>query len=306
MCADAIDNRSTSNIVRSNEPEHECARMLPLKVPLLTNTMPSAPNSQITITQTACPPSPVLRTPFLAYSTMHTLASLAEDPVLYYRRITSLANNTQNESTRDLFPLHSYCPSRHPSAQAITRATRAVNLAFRSCVHILCPLSPFSAVGAHVHAASLCHSVALPHFYTLVEHCVPSLSDSHRTRYKCKTSDNLPCHPSSDPSDPSYFFAHARITLSATIGFILSRNLSKLTPRLTMCYIAHQCWVHLAHCVLHASPWSDSNGPPALVGDWICSGDLGRRFCCPIWWQAAGVLCSAVAGPNHAGMGIRT
>ena len=47
---------------------------------------------------------------------------------------------------------------------------------------------------------------------------------------------------------------------------------------------------------LHASPWSDSNGPPALVGDQICSGDLGRRFCCPIWWWAAGMLCSAVAG----------
>jgi hypothetical protein len=97
--ADAIDNRSTSNIVRSNEPEHERARTPPLEVPLPTNKTPSAPNSQVT--QTTRPPSPVMRTPFLAYLTTRTLASLAEDPVPYRQRTTSTTNHTEKESTRE-------------------------------------------------------------------------------------------------------------------------------------------------------------------------------------------------------------
>ena len=96
---DAIDNRSTSNIVRSNEPEHERARTPPLEVPLPTNKTPSTPNSQVT--QTTRPPSPVMCTPFLAYSTTCTLASLAEDPVLYRQWTTSTANHTEKESTQE-------------------------------------------------------------------------------------------------------------------------------------------------------------------------------------------------------------
>src|SRR5260221_694727 len=80
----AVKQVSTS----SNRPGKACTRLETMGH-LVSTTTPSGPSS------------PVLCTPFPAYSMTCSLVSLPEDPVLYHQQTTPTTNNTENELTQE-------------------------------------------------------------------------------------------------------------------------------------------------------------------------------------------------------------